>query len=75
MNATLKEMLPAIEKWPAEDQEALAEYARELQAARTGFYVMSPEEEEAVSKAIEQADRGEFATTAEMAALAKRFGA
>jgi hypothetical protein len=29
MNSTLQKLLPAIEHWPEEDQEALAEAARE----------------------------------------------
>ena len=74
MNASLKQMLPEIETWPQEDQEALAEYARELQAARTGVYVMSDEEWSAVQEGLEQADRGEFATPESIAALWKRFG-
>ena len=38
MNSTLQKLLPAIERWPDEGQEALAEAAREIEALRTGVY-------------------------------------
>jgi predicted transcriptional regulator len=75
MNASLRQMLPAIERWPAEDQQALAEFAREIEAARTGVYVMTPEEEAAVAEGLAQADRGEFVSDEQMAAVWKRFAA
>ena len=60
MNSTLQKLLPAIERWPEEDQEALAEAAREIEALRTGVYSMSSEEEAAVAEGLAQAERGEF---------------
>ncbi len=53
-------MLEQVESWPAEDQEELAEYAREIEARRTGVYTMSDDERVAVRKGLAQADRGEF---------------
>ena len=73
MITTLKQMLPMIENWPAEDQEALAEAAREIGAERTGVYVMTPEEAAAVDDGLAQADRREFASEEEVAALWKRY--
>lgn len=73
MISTLKKMLPAIENWPEEDQQALADAAREIAAARAGFYVLSPDEEHAVAEGLAQADRGDFATEEEIAALWRRF--
>ena len=73
MIAILKQMLPTIENWPAEDQEALAEAAREIEAERTGVYAMTPEEAAAVDEGLAQADRGEFASEEEVAALWKRY--
>jgi hypothetical protein len=75
MNSVLKSMLPMIEKWPAADQEALADYAREMESLRSGFYDMTPDEETAVVEGLAQADRGEFASAESIAALGKRFGA
>jgi len=45
MISTLKQMLPTIENWPVEDQEALAEAAREIEAARSGLHVTLASEE------------------------------
>jgi predicted transcriptional regulator len=75
MNTALKAMLPTIEKWPAEDQEALADYAREIEALRSGFYTMTPEEDAAVLEGLAEADRGAFVSAEAIAALGKRFGA
>jgi predicted transcriptional regulator len=56
----LKDVLKRAETWPQEDQDELAEYAREIQARRTGVYLMTDEEREAVLKGLAEADRGEF---------------
>ena len=74
MISALKQMLQTIESWPPEDQQALAEAAREIEAERTGVYVMSPEEESPVEEGLAQADRGEFASDDEIAALWRRRG-
>jgi hypothetical protein len=60
MNKLLKEMIEHAETWPREDQEELAEYAREIEARRTGVYIMSDDERVAVGKGLAEADRGEF---------------
>ena len=75
MNTALKAMLPAIKKWPTEDQEALADCAREIEAMRSGFYVMTAEEEAAVQEGIDDADRGDVVSSEAIAALFKRYGA
>ncbi len=74
MNSTLQKLLPAIEQWPDEDQEALAEAAREIEARRTGVYSMSKEEEAAVAEGVAQAERAEFASGDQVAEIWKRFG-
>jgi predicted transcriptional regulator len=68
-------MLPAIESWPEEDQEALAEAARLIEAMRKGAYALSPEEKAAVAEGLAEADRGDFAPDDEIAAIWRRFGA
>jgi hypothetical protein len=55
---TLRDVLEHAATWPREDQDELAEYAREIEARRTGIYTMSDDERVAVGKAIAQADRG-----------------
>ena len=56
MNKILKEVIEHAETWPQEDQEELAEYAREIEARRTGVYTMSDDEREAVGKGLAEAD-------------------
>jgi hypothetical protein len=57
---TFKDVMEHAATWPREDQEELAEYAREIEARRTGLYTLSDEERISVEKGIAQADRGEF---------------
>jgi hypothetical protein len=56
----LRDAVRQAETWPQEDQEELAEYAREIEARRTGVYIMSDDERAAVRRGLAQADRGEF---------------
>ena len=74
MNSTLQRLLPVIEQWPDEDQEALAEAAREIEALRTGVYSTSAEEEAAAAEGLAQAERGEFVSDEQIAEVWKRFG-
>ena len=74
MNSNLKSLLPAIENWPEEDQEALAEAAREIEAQRTGVYVMTRAEAAAVAEGLAEAGRSDFADDERIAALWKRAG-
>jgi len=70
MNNVAKQILDKIADWPSEDQEELAELAREIEARRTGVYVLS----DAERKAIAEARRGAFASDDEAAAFWKRHG-
>jgi len=56
----LKELIEHAASWPLEDQHKLAEYAREIEARRTGMYKMSDDERVAVAKGLASADRGDF---------------
>jgi predicted transcriptional regulator len=67
-------VLESVRSWPAEDQELLIELAREIQARRTGVYVMTDEEQAAVREGLEQARRGEFVSGEEMDAFWKKIG-
>ena len=69
---TIKDVLQHAETWPEEDQKELADYAREIQARRTGVYVMSDEERAAVREGLAQADRGEFVSDDVVAEADKR---
>ena len=68
----LKDVIEQAETWPPQDQEELAEYAREIQARRTGVYIISDEERAAVRRGLAQADRGEFVTDEVVAEADKR---
>jgi hypothetical protein len=70
MNQAAKELLRRVETWPEEDQAELIEVAREIEARRTGVYVLSADEE----AAIREARRGGFASDEEVAAFWKRHG-
>jgi hypothetical protein len=60
MNKILQDVFDHAANWPREDQEELAEYAREIEARRTGIYTMSDDERAAVRMGLAEADRGEF---------------
>ena len=62
----LADILQRAESWPQEDQEALAEYAREIEARRTGVYRLTEEERAAVREGLAEAHRGEFVSDEEM---------
>jgi hypothetical protein len=74
MSPGFKELLEKTASWPKEDQDELAEIAAEIEARRTGRYVLTDAEREAVSRGLEQVRRGEFASDAEMQSFWKRFG-
>ena len=70
MTETAKEILERIATWPEEDQEELAEVAREIEGRRNGVYVLSDDER----AAIEAARRSGFASDKDVSALWKRYG-
>jgi hypothetical protein len=70
----IQAVLENVRFWPQEDQEELAELAREIEARRKGVYVMDDEERAAVEEALEQARRGEFVSDEEMDAFWKKIG-
>jgi hypothetical protein len=74
MNKILKEVIEHAETWPQEDQEELAEYAREIEARRTGVYTMSDDERAAVRRALAEADRAEFVSDEIITEADKRHG-
>jgi predicted transcriptional regulator len=72
MNRILQEVIEHAATWPEEDQEELAEYAREIEARRTGIYTISDGERAAVRKGLAEADRGEFVSDELVANADKR---
>ena len=74
MNQKLKELVEQAQTWPEEDQEELAEFAREIQARRTGIYRISEEEWAGMQQGLREADRGEFVSDAILVEADKRHG-
>ena len=74
MTNVLEAVMRQAEHWPVEDQEELAERAREIEARRTGVYLMSDAERAAVREGVAQADRGEFVPDEVVAEADKRHG-
>jgi predicted transcriptional regulator len=71
---TFKDVMEQAATWPPEDQNELAEYAREIEARRTGIYTMSDDERSAVARGLAEADRGEFVSDELVAEADKRHG-
>jgi hypothetical protein len=69
MTAKTKKLLEQVASWPQEDQDELAEYARDIEARRSGVYRATPEE----LRAIDEADRSGVATDEEVAAAFRTF--
>jgi hypothetical protein len=70
MNSRTKDILQKVAGWPVEDQEELAELAREIEARRSGVYELS----DAERAAIVDARRGAFASDEQATAFWKRHG-
>ena len=69
MSPNVKEILGHVETWPEEDQQELAEVAREIEARRTGAYHASPEE----LRALDEAEKSGIASDDEVAAAFRSF--
>lgn len=70
MNSAVKGILQKVAGWLDEDQEELAELAREIEARQKGVYQLS----DAERAAIADARRGAFASDDQVAAFWKRHG-
>ena len=73
MIVTLKSMLPAIESWPAEDQQQLAEAARDIEARRLGVYRATPEELEGIDAGLADLRSGRLGSAEAVAAMHARL--
>jgi hypothetical protein len=70
----LKSLLERIQSWPESAQEELLSVAREIETElKTGEYVASADELQAIDEAIASLDAGEFASAAEIAAMRSKF--
>jgi len=62
-----------VETWPEQDQQELAEVARDIDARRSGVYHATPEELRAIDEALGQVARGEIASREEIEAAFAKF--
>ena len=69
MSPKTKALLEQIHSWPEEDQEELADVAREIESRRSGVYRLSDEERLAVRAGMDAARQGDFAADDEIEAL------
>jgi hypothetical protein len=69
MSPTTKQIMDRVASWPVEDQEELAEIAREIEARRTGVYKATADE----LRALDEAERSGIATDEEVEAAFRSF--
>jgi len=74
MSPSARKILEQVESWPREDQEELAEFAREIEARRSGVYVVDAEEDAAIREGLAQLNRGESVSEEDMKTFWKRCG-
>ena len=70
----LEDAIEKVRKLPADRQAYVAEVLEQIAAAGSDIFIVAEEHRGAVLEGLGQADRGEFATDAEMAALWKKCG-
>jgi len=70
----LARVLKSVEDWPAERQDDAAELLERMHMLVTTPYKLTEEERTDIEDALAEAERGEFATDAEVAAMYKRHG-
>ncbi len=70
---SLKQILPRIEGWSAEDQQALVEAARGIEAGRSGAYHASAMELAAIDRGLMEARDGRFAAEHAIDAVRAKF--
>ena len=73
MITALKNMLPRIESWSSEDQEALLEAARSIEAERDGVYHASEAELTVIDRGLDDARAGRFASDDSTAKVRAKF--
>lgn len=66
MSPGTKSLLERVERWPEEDQQELADVAREIESRRSGVYRLSDEERAAVRAGMAEARNGDFVPEEEM---------
>jgi predicted transcriptional regulator len=73
MIEALKELLARVDAWSSEDQEALVEAARGIEAERTGVYQATAEELAAIDRGLDDVCGGRFAAVEALAEVRAKF--
>jgi len=68
----LKDLVQQAGDWPEQDQQELADFARVIEARRTGLYRVTDAERAAIAEGLAEAEAGDFVSDAELAAAHKR---
>jgi hypothetical protein len=74
MSANAREILGRVATWPQEDQDELADIARDIEARRRGVYQPTPEEEKAIREGLTELERGDWTSEEAMRAFWVRCG-
>jgi predicted transcriptional regulator len=74
MTKVLEDVIEKLRRLPEDRQAYAAEVLEQIVASDGDLFVVPDEHRSAVLEGLEQADRGEFATDQEMAALWKKCG-
>ena len=74
MTKVLEDAIEKVRRLPADRQAYVAELLEQIAAAGSGLFVIPEEHRAAVLEGLAEAERGEFATDDEMAALWKKCG-
>ncbi len=73
MTDLMEKALAAVRRWPAARQDEAADLLLALDSLGEGGFVASADELAAIDEALAQAQRGEFASDAEVDAAFARF--
>jgi predicted transcriptional regulator len=73
MIEALKDPLARVDAWSSEDQEALVEAARGIEAERTGVYQATAEELAAIDRGLDDVRGGRLATGEALAEVRAKF--
>jgi len=73
MIAKLKDLLARIDGWPSDDQEALVEAARGIEAERTGVYQATAEELATIDRGLDDVRSGRLAAVEALAEVRTKF--
>jgi hypothetical protein len=68
----LEKILQAVQSWPVERQEAAAVVLEQIGRLTSTEYQLNAEERADLEEALAEANRGEFASDAEVAAMFER---